>query len=410
LSDARAPGGDRLRVLVVTSSRQVWGAERSVMAMAGPLAELGIDLSLGSPPGGDLEAAWRGLGLTHVPLDLPPHAGIRATAADGPAVEEDGGRPPPGAMARELLTTARSARLVARAARHADVVQSEALWGHLDCALGGRLAHRPVVIELQDLVRPGLGRRLLSAAARLSAATIAISTAVAGVIGNGNVPGVRVVLHAVDLDEFSPGPADPAIRRSLSDEPHELLVGILGRVDPMKGVDVLVRAMALLGGPAAKARLVVVGAPGLDAGGYEREVRAEADRLLGVRARFVGRMDDVQGVLRSLDVLVNASAAEPFGLTVLEAQASGVPVVAPRSGGIPDFVHDDDNGLLVPPGDAAALAEALERLLGNADLRARLGRRGRETAVAEHGLAHRATVLAGIYRAAARREPVPCVP
>jgi glycosyltransferase involved in cell wall biosynthesis len=394
LSDATAPGVDRLRVLVVTSSRQVWGAERSVMATAGPLAELGIDLSLGSPPGGDLEAAWRGLGLTHVPLDLPPHAGIRAAVGDGLAGEEDGGRPPPGAIARELLTTARSARLVARAARHADVVQSEALWGHLDCALGGRLAHRPVVIELQDLVRPGLGRRLLSAAARLSAATVAISTAVAGVIGNGNVPGVRVVLDAVDLDEFSP----------------ELLVGILGRVDPMKGVDVLVRAMALLGGPAAKARLVVVGSPGLDPGGYEREVRAEADRLLGVRARFVGRMDDVRGVLRSLDVLVNASAAEPFGLTVLEAQASGVPVVAPRSGGIPDFVEDDDNGLLVPPGDAAALAEALERLLGNADLRARLGRRGRQTAVAEHGLAHRAAVLAGIYRAAARREPVPCVP
>jgi D-inositol-3-phosphate glycosyltransferase len=410
LSDATAPGVDRLRVLVVTSSRQVWGAERSVMATAGPLAELGIDLSLGSPPGGDLEAAWRGLGLTHVPLDHPPHAGIRAAVGDGLAGEEDGGRPPPGAIARELLTTARSARLVARAARHADVVQSEALWGHLDCALGGRLAHRPVVIELQDLVRPGLGRRLLSAAARLSAATVAISTAVAGVIGNGNVPGVRVVLDAVDLDEFSPGPADPSIRRMLSDEPDELLVGILGRVDPMKGVDVLVRAMALLGGPAAKARLVVVGSPGLDPGGYEREVRAEADRLLGVRARFVGRMDDVRGVLRSLDVLVNASAAEPFGLTVLEAQASGVPVVAPRSGGIPDFVEDDDNGLLVPPGDAAALAEALERLLGNADLRARLGRRGRQTAVAEHGLAHRAAVLAGIYRAAARREPVPCVP
>jgi len=194
----------------------------------------------------------------------------------------------------------------------------------------------------------------------------------------------------------------------LTDDPAGLLVGIVGRIDPMKGVDVLVRAMALLEGPAAIARLVVVGSPGLDAGEYERWVKSEAGKLLGARARFVGPMAEVPEVLRSLDVLVNASPAEPFGLTVLEAQASGVPVIAARSGGIPDFVTDDDNGILFPPGDAEALARAMERLLGDVNLQQRLGRRGRETAEAEHGLTYRAETLAEIYRSAARRGAVPC--
>jgi D-inositol-3-phosphate glycosyltransferase len=217
-----------------------------------------------------------------------------------------------------------------------------------------------------------------------------------------------VVHQAVNLQRFSPGPVDQTIRRLLTDDPDGFLVGIVGRIDPMKGVDVLIRAMALLAGRAASARLVVVGSPGLDAGEYEDAVKKDAERLLGQRVRFVGPRSDVPQVLRALDVLVNASAAEPFGLIVLEAQACGVPVVAPSSGGIPDFVTDGDNGLLVPPGDPASLARALESLLSDASLRERLGRRGRETAVAKHGLDLRVARLAQIYRTAARRERVPC--
>ncbi len=86
--------------------------------------------------------------------------------------------------------------------------------------------------------------------------------------------------------------------------------------------------------------------------------------------RFVGRTNDVPDTLRALDVLVNTSVAEPFGLSVLEAQASGVAVVGTRAGGIPDFVFDGDNGLLVPSGDADALAKALDRLVTDPEWRA----------------------------------------
>jgi glycosyltransferase involved in cell wall biosynthesis len=387
---------DRLRVLLITTSRQIWGAERSVLALAPLLARRGIDVTLGSPAGGELEDEWCALGLDRLSLELPTHAGIR------PEGNADG-RPSPAALAAEAVTTARTSFLIARAARPFDLIHSNSLWVHMDAALAGRMARRPVVIELHDLVLPGLGRKLLGVSERLAAATIAISRAVADVIGTGEARGVRIVPQAVDLQRWSPGPADPAVRRSLTDDAGALLVGIVGRIDPMKGIDVLVRAMAHLTGPSGRARLVVVGSPGLDDGGYERTVKADADRLLGDRVRFVGPRADVPDVLRSLDVLVNASSAEPFGLTVLEAQASGVPVVAASSGGIVDFVRDGDNGLLVPPGDAAALARALERLCEDPELRIRLGRRGRETAEATHSLDHRADSLAEIYRAVAGR-------
>src|ERR1700722_3237662 len=239
---------DRLSVLLITTSRQVWGAERSMLALAPLLADRGFDVTLGSPTGGELEVEWRALGLPRLALELPTHAGIRPQG-------DDSGRPSPAALAGEALATARTALLVARSARPFDLIHSNSLWAHLDVALAGRLARRPVVIELHDLVLPGLGRNLLGLAARLAARTVAISTAVAKVVGDGEAKGVQIVPQAVDLRRFSPGPVDPTLRLSLTGDPEAFLIGIVGRVDPMKGIDVLVRAVAEISGPAATTRL-----------------------------------------------------------------------------------------------------------------------------------------------------------
>ena len=384
---------ERLRVLEISYTRQVWGAELATMALAAPLAARGIDMTLGSPPGGDLEEHWRRRGLPFLPLDFPEREGIRGEGSEG--------RPGPRRFGTELATTARAVHMIAGAARDFDLVHSNSLWAHLDCALAGRVARRASVLELYDLVRPGLGRTVLTAAAGLSSTAVAISHAVADLIGPRAQGHVRIVPLAVDLDRFGPGPADPALRRHLSADPSAPLVGIVGRIDPEKGVDVLVRAMATLTGRAAHAHLVVVGSGGLAPDGYPERVWSEAERLLGERVRFVGRTSDVAGTLRALDVLVNASVAEPFGLSVLEAQASEIAVVGTRAGGIPDFVTDGDNGLLVPSGDADALAKALERLVTDDELRARLAARGRASAQGL-GVEARADVIADIYRQAVR--------
>ena len=355
------------RVLVVSDTRRVWGAERVLMDLAVALARRGVDLTLGAPPGGELEEQWRALGLRFVALEGVDRRGLRGADADT--------RAGPRQMAGEAASTVRAVRAMASAASDYDVVSSNSLWAHLDCALAGRLARRPTVLDLHDLVRPGLGRTVLKAAVSLSTAAVAISTAVAACVGGRARRRVRVVPVSVDLERFSPGPVPGHIRRRLTADPAAPLVGIVGRIDPEKGVDLVVQAMAALDGPAAQAHLVVVGTGALASPGYAAGVEAEAGRALGERVRFVGRSDDVPGTLRALDVLVNASVAEPFGLSVLEAQASGVAVVATRAGGIPDFVADDDNGLLVPSGDPGALAGALTRLVTDPSLRARLAGR-----------------------------------
>ncbi|MGH9018552.1 MAG: glycosyltransferase family 4 protein [Acidimicrobiales bacterium] len=392
-------GDGRITVAEVSNSRQAWGAEFAFMALAEPLADRGIDLVLASPPGGDLEEQWTTMGLEHRPLEIPDRQGIRS--ADG----ESG--PGLGQMVRETGASLRSVRAIAAMARGVDIVNSSSLWTHFDCALAGRLARKPVVLDMHDIVRPGTGRKVLTAAVRLSSCAIAVSHAVADCVGPAGAPHLRIMVPAVDLERFSPGPADPEMRRRLTSAPEDPLVGIVGRIDPEKGIDLLVRAMAGLEGEAARTHVVVVGSPGFDSGSYLERLKADAGRLLGDRARFAGRIEDVPAVLRSLDVLVNASVAEPFGLGVLEAQATGVAVVATRSGGVTDFLADGDNALLVPCGDPEAMTAAIDRVITEPGLAAAMGARGREVAVVGHGVDLFSDGLAELYRELAGRTASP---
>ena len=151
----------------------------------------------------------------------------------------------------------------------------------------------------------------------------------------------------------------------------------VGRLEPMKGVDTLLRAFARL---PAEASLRIVG---------EGSLRDELERLagelrLGDRVTFTGRLTGVH-VLReyaNAEIFCGLSRSEALGNVFLEAQASGCAVVATRVGGIPDAVQDGETGLLVPPDDVDAAADALRMLLGDAALRVRLGEAGRTHAAA----------------------------
>ena len=100
---------------------------------------------------------------------------------------------------------------------------------------------------------------------------------------------------------------------------------------------------------------------------------------------FTGQVDAPEAWYAAADVVVHASVQpEPFGLVLLEAMASECALIAAGAGGPREVVEDGTNGVLVPPGDPAALAGALERLLADEEERRRLGRRGRETVLAKH--------------------------
>lgn len=382
--------GRRPRILVVDYTSALWGAERVTLELAIHLAKRGIDMQLACPARGDFPATWQAVPLPHVPLDVPAHRGIRGA---------DGGRPAR-QMLREALVVTRSSLALARLARDvdADVLYSIHQWSHVEVALAGKLARRPVVLHVHNIQTPGLGRRLLAGAARLSSVTLAACQAIADSLGDPTPLRVRVLYPALDLTHFRPGPPDSDIRKALGATPGACLVGIVGRLDPVKGIDVLIRAMARLQGEAARSHLAVVGATYEAASTYVRELKALGERELGDRIRFVDFQEDVPAVLRSLDVLVNASHIEPFGTIVLEAQACGTAVIATTAGGVGEHVEDGKTGLMVPANDADALAQALHLLISDADKRTQMGMEARRMVEERFDVEAAADDLVGIYR------------
>jgi glycosyltransferase involved in cell wall biosynthesis len=107
---------------------------------------------------------------------------------------------------------------------------------------------------------------------------------------------------------------------------------------------------------------------------------ATQEAALGASVRFLGFLEDLESFWRSVDVFFLPSAFEAMGTVLLDAMARGIPIVATRIGGIPEIVRHDQEGLLAPPGDAAALADALVELRRNPELARRLGDAGRTRA------------------------------
>lgn len=152
------------------------------------------------------------------------------------------------------------------------------------------------------------------------------------------------------------------------------VVGLVGRLVPWKGAHRLVAAIASLRDRGIEARGLIVGGTGHDPDlAYEARV-AEAirDQSLEGQVTITGWVDDPRPYIQAMDVLVNASDVEPFGLTLLEAMAVGTPVVAFAAGGPAEIIEDGVSGILVPSPDADALASALGALIGDEQLRVRL--------------------------------------
>ncbi len=184
---------------------------------------------------------------------------------------------------------------------------------------------------------------------------------------------VRVIYDGVDAERFC-GPFDKtALRRSLGLSDEDLVIVSLGRLRRQKGHDIALRAMKTIGESEPRARLLIVGD-----GPEEKRLKKLHSRLgLGECAIFTGQRRDVPEVLAAADCLVAPSRYEGFGLAVAEAMAAGAPVVASRVDSIPEIIEDGVTGLLVPPGDAEALARAVVALLSDIGLARSLGEKAR---------------------------------
>jgi glycosyltransferase involved in cell wall biosynthesis len=220
---------------------------------------------------------------------------------------------------------------------------------------------------------------------------------------------VSTLLHGVDAADLAGGD-EVDWRARAGAAPGDLFVAALGRLVAKKGFTYLLRATAKLAAGGVPIRVAIGGTGDLAAA-----LGAEASALgIGDRVRLLGDVphDQVGGLFRAADVVAVPSVRDENGNVdglpnvLLEAMAVGRPVVSSRIAGVPDVVDPDRNGLLVPPADDAALAEALARLHADPRMRARLGEGASATARALSWTAYGDHLIAGYERAIAeRREP-----
>jgi len=299
----------------------------------------------------------RSLMLTSVPGGIPEAIRRRPTAVLGL----------PGLLAR-------FARTASRHAAWADLIYANWLGAALVGSIAGRRAAKPMVVTLRGddayLVRD---RRLWRMTARRVFGRCAAVTVVSGNMAPLVEPYVpqhlRPVLapaFGVDIEKFHPpaGAAGETTRK-----PSGLFVGNISRA---KGVDTLIRALA-------ECRSEWHGFAFVGGGEIERTQRLAEELGIGGSIEWAGRrgVGEIPGWMRRFDFLVLPSLSEGRPNVVLEAMATALPIIATSVGGIPELIADGQTGLLVPPGDAGRLADAIRRICADASLRDSLGRAGR---------------------------------
>ncbi|MFQ5510892.1 MAG: glycosyltransferase family 4 protein [Candidatus Krumholzibacteriia bacterium] len=193
---------------------------------------------------------------------------------------------------------------------------------------------------------------------------------------------IDVIHNGVDLETFRPGEGDGALRDELGIDGAARVVTTVATLKPLKRIDLLLDAakgiMAANGG----VQFVIVG------DGAERgRLQERAARLgIGERVIFAGFREDVDKILRLSDLFVLPSRTEAFPNVVLEAMASGLPVVATDVGSVVEMVEDGHSGILVPPGDVDALRTAIGSLLADPGRLRACGARGRRIVEQEYAL------------------------
>src|SRR5207247_3251828 len=176
------------------------------------------------------------------------------------------------------------------------------------------------------------------------------------------------------------------------------VVGTVGRLDPVKNLQALIAAHASLVRHVPDARLVVIGS-----GPIQSELESRAAALgIAETVRFAGYRSNVRELMAAFDVYANSSTYEGVSLTILEAMATGLPVVATRCGGNPEVVVDGETGILVSA-DCSALGEELVVLAANPTLRQGLGGAGRRRVVEQFSIERMMDQYSRAYAARATR-------
>jgi sugar transferase (PEP-CTERM/EpsH1 system associated) len=209
---------------------------------------------------------------------------------------------------------------------------------------------------------------------------------------------VGTIYNGVDTDRFKPRPLESRrIREELGIPEGRFVIGAAGRLVSIKDYPTLLRAAQQLLHAGNDVSVLIVG------DGPERVALEREAAPLGERIKFLGKRDDLPVLFNAMNVFVQTSICEGMSNTILEAMASGLPVVATGVGGNPELVTEEQTGLLFSPGDVPTLAANLARLVGNLSLSRRLGTAARELTLLKFGLERMLASYESLYLTLAAR-------
>lgn len=365
-----------MRILQVTSHLDIGGITRYVLSLAQELQARGHRVILAAD-GGHLEARAAALGVPH--WRLPLHT----SAEWSPRVFRAG---------RQLAARVREEPV--------DIIHAHTRVAQVVADRLARQFRIPYVTTWHGVFKRRLGRRLWPC---MGDVTIAISPFVREhLLRDFHVPDARarLIYNGIDTAHGAAPPdasALQAFRERWHLPPGHPVIGGIGRMASgrVKGFDLILMAASLLRATVPGLHVLLVG------DGPRRPFLEQVARRLGVHdcVQFVGTAEDVRIPLALMDVFVFPSRwPEGFGLTLVEAMVAGKPVVAMRNGAVEDIVEHEVSGLLVPPEDAAGLAQSVIRLLKDRLLAERLGRAAQARVRDAFSLDRMATQIEAVYR------------
>ncbi len=343
-----------MRILYLANSAQIGGGNRVLLQLCAGVLARGHAAHVILPTPGPMEAECDRLGIRH---GIVPH--------DQPSWRS------PVAWWRSLGRWRRVLREV-----RPDVVHANAPATGRCAAWACQMAHVPVVCHvhfpLEEAEMTWVFRRMPKPRAFVFCSH-AMCQEVGGALRRYSPQSQQIVIqNCIAADAFEPAPVRAGGR---------LRIGIIANLLPVKGhLDFLAMA-AELTTRGVDAEYWVIGEDIYRTGYREQLQQATQGHGLLDRVSFLGHRSDIPDLLRQLDVVVCSSHVEPFGMCVLEALAAGRPVAATRVGGIPEIVEDGCCGFLVPPKSPSRLADAVQRLAHDGELRAEFGKYGRDLAM-----------------------------
>jgi glycosyltransferase involved in cell wall biosynthesis len=368
-----------VRILCVNPGLHLGGAEHSLLLLLEGLRARGIAPTVALFGAGAFQERLTASGIPTVMLRA--HRAVRrATRYQTSWAALHGAT-----LAGLSLATALHLAVIARRTG-IDLIHTNGLKAHLIGGIAGRLIGVPVIWHVRDFPPPGRSGKLIERGARmLPARVLANSDAVASAIGRDR--GVRVtrVYNPIDMVAFRPDRPRDRVRAELGVDSDAPLVGMVAHLTPWKGHEAFLQIARRVADRVPSSRFIVAGGSIYETDGHNgyREALVRQAESLGLtdRLRFVGSRNDIPDVMAALDVLVHCpEAPEPFGRSVAEAMASGLPVVSARSGGLSEIVVDGETGLLMTPGDVDGFAAGVVRLLEDVSLHKRFAIAGRQRA------------------------------